>query len=537
MQSIADKIIDTLGKYGVKIVFGIPSIHNMALYEALRKDTSIQHILCRHETTAVHMADGYARTRQRLGVIIASTGPGTGYTIPAIQEAFGACSPILMITTNIARSKIGMGLGSLHELKDQDQMFRTITKSTVCMNPGEDIRLLVQRAIYTAMSDRRGPVYLEIPEDSLYEAYTAQEKKRLEIQEYIRPNENLEKALAYIHGAKQPFIIAGVSTRDPDIARDVKVLAEKIGAPVVSTVLAKGIIAEDHPLSFGNAARRGQLRELIKSCDLAIAIGTRLREVDAKRRGLKLPPLIHLDWDETWVNKNFPADVALLGDISSNLSAIIEGIEATLPITERTEWMRERRENIECEMQSIFSLHPEMLYLSVIRKVLARDSILVTDNTLLGYWAEYFYPAYFPGSLICGKGSTTIGFSFAAAMGAKLAFPKKQVVALIGDGGFLYSDQELATCIRHGIHFPLIVINDNSFGVVSYLQRKKFGKDYETRLTNPDFVAMAGAYGIHGYRADSPDSFEAALKESLQTSSMCLIEVTEHFQGPPFAKY
>ena len=537
MQSSADKIIETLKENGVETVFGIPSIHNIALYEALRKDTSIRHILCRSEAMAVHMADGFARAGQRLGVMIASTGPGTGYTVPGVQEAFDSCSPVLIITTNIASSKIGKGVGALHEFECQDQIFRTITKSTVCAGPEEDMGSLVQRAIHTALSHRRGPVYLEIPEDVLYKPGSGQPKKSPKEPEDTGPIKNLEMAVSLINESRQPLIMTGVSALRPTLARDIQLLAEKIGAPVISTAPAKGIIAEDHPLSFGNAARKGVLRELIGSCDLALALGTRLREVDAKRRGLILPRLIHIDWDDLWVNKNFPADVALLGDLSRILSEILERVAAPSPIRKHTQWIEENRRKVEQETSKIYSLHPQMQYLSVIRSTLARDSVFVTDNTLLGYWAEYFYPTYCPGGLLCAKGSVTLGFSLAAAMGAKLALPERQVVALIGDGGFLYSDQELATCVRHGIHFPLIVVNDHSFQAVSFLQQERFGKTYETQLTNPDFVALAEAYGIQGYRADSLSSFETVLTEALKTGAMSLIELNVDFKEPPFAKY
>lgn len=537
MTSLADKIIETLKEEGVDTVFGIPSIHNMALYDALRKNASMRHILCRSEATAVQMADGFARAGQCLGVMIASTGPGTGYTVPGVQEAFDSCSPLLIITTNIASSKIGKGVGALHEVESQHQIFRTITKSVIRVTPEEDVGSLVQEAVHTALSERRGPVYLEIPEDLLYGPGPGRSKRSGKTPDGGGPIRDLDRAISLINESGQPLIIAGISALQSRTGRDIEILAAKIGAPVVSTAPAKGIIAEDNPFSFGNAARKGVLRELIGSCDLALAVGTRLREVDAKRRGLHLPRLIHVDWDDRWVNKNFPADVTLLGDLSRILPAIVEGIKAEFPVKERSEWIKENRKRMEEETMEIYRLHPVMEYLSVIRAALARDSLLVTDNTILGYWAEYFYPTYCPGGLICAKGSVTIGFALAAAIGAKLAQPERQVVAVIGDGGFLYSDQELATCVRHGIHFPLIVVNDDSFGAVSFLQSQRLGKTYETQLTNPDFVALARAYGIDAYRADSPGAFKTVLTEAIKTGAMSLIELKGDFKEPPFPKY
>ena len=177
MRSSADEIVGILKDADVDAVFGIPSIHNMRLYEALRKDSSIRHILCRQETMAAHMADGYARAGQRLGVVISSTGPGTGYMVPAIQEAWGSCSPVLMITTNIKGAKIGQGFGALHELQDQDTLFRHITKAAMIVRSEDEVQALTREAIHTALSERPGPVYLEVSTDLLDRPISGQGKE------------------------------------------------------------------------------------------------------------------------------------------------------------------------------------------------------------------------------------------------------------------------------------------------------------------------------------------------------------------------
>ena len=166
-----------------------------------------------------------------------------------------------------------------------------------------------------------------------------------------------------------------------------------------------------------------------------------------------------------------------------------------------------------------------------------RESTLVVDNTLLGYWSEYFYPSYIPGGWMGAKGSSIIGFAFAAAVGAKIAAPEKPIAAIIGDGGFLYSTQELATCVRHGIHFPLIVVNSRSYGIIGYLQNLFHYQEHETRLTNPDFIQLAEAYGVGGCRVTSPGELQDALSEALSAREMRLIELMEDFPEPPFAKY
>ena len=181
--------------------------------------------------------------------------------------------------------------------------------------------------------------------------------------------------------------------------------------------------------------------------------------------------------------------------------------------------------------------HVELQYVDAIRDVMPRDGVLVTDNTQLGYWCEYFYPSFRPGGLIAAKGSSPIGFAFPAAIGVKIARPEDKVIALIGDGGFLYCTQELATCVRYHIGFPLIVVNDNAFGVIRYLQKKEFGRDFEADLTNPDFIALAKSFGVHGVRVNTPSQLHDALEEALFSEKMCLIELEAAFPEPAFAKY
>ena len=537
MDSGAMALVKTLKRAGVNAVFGIPSIHNIALYESLRKEPTIKHVLCRQETTAAYMADGFARARNQLGVVIASTGPGTGYVVPAMQEAWGNCSPLLLITTNIPTSKIGKGLGVLHELENQESLFSNITKATILVRSEDDIQDSTQEAIHTALSGRPGPVYLEVPLDLLDKQVSFKTESELDKEEELVTSPNMEKAVSILRASKQPILIVGKEAISVGASADILALSEALVAPVITTSNAKGVISEDHFLSIGNAARRGTVRETVQYCDVALAIGTRLREVDAKRRGLSLSRLIHVDWDARWMDKNFPVEVALTGDIQRIIKTLLEKLEPEPASKERLKWIKKMRNKLEQEVEEIRRARVELEYLDVIRKVLPRESTLVIDNTQLGYWAEYFYPSYCPGGLMAAKGSTTIGFAFAAAIGVKIAYPEKPILALIGDGGFLYSAQELATCVRHKIRFPIIVVNDNAYGVIAYLQRAAYQTEYESRLTNPDFVALANAYRVRGSRVDSPARLATELEMALASEDLWLIELTATFPEPPFGRY
>jgi acetolactate synthase-1/2/3 large subunit len=536
MASGADGIIAALKEAGVDTLFGIPSIHNIRLYEALREAPSIRHILCRQEATAANMADGYARAGKRLGVVAASTGPGTGYTVPAIQEAWGSSSPVLLITTNIHAPKIGRSLGALHELADQDRLFENITKARFTVRQGDDILDMTRRAIRIALAERSGPVYLEVPTDLLTEP-SASAGGGLPAGDAHPSVPDLKAALSLLRRAKQPLLLAGTGAIRADLSEEIRELAEALGAPVVTTTNGKGILAEDHLLAFGHASRRGAVREMVQAADVCLAIGTRLRESDLRQHGLALPRLIHVDWDERWTGKNHETELALTGHLPTIVRGLLKGLDGHAPDEDRSNAVRDMRAALEAEVREIRSARVELAYLDAIRDCLPRESMLCADNTQLGYWAEYFYPSFCPGGLMGTKGSTTIGFSFAAAIGAKVACPEKPVVALIGDGGFLYNSHEFATCIRHGIGFPVIVANDNAYGIIAFLQRGFYKNEYESSLTNPDFVALARAYGAQATRVDSPAGLADALAGALASGKMWLIELAATFPEPPFWLY
>ena len=535
----ADGVVQALKEAGVSTIFGIPSIHNIGLYESLRHEPSIRHIGCRHEAGATHMADGYARASGGLGVIVSSTGPGAGFTVSALQEAWGSCSPVLMITTNIDAAKIGKGLGVLHELEEQTALFRTITKEVIVAQADDDLYALARRAIALAQTGRPGPVCLEVPTDLMAgDAPAAAPTPRDSAPASPSLPPRLDEAVAILRNAKQPLILAGTDASRTDVAGDIQALAEALCAPVITNTPGKGVVPEDHALAFGNAARRMVVKEIVPGCDAAVVIGSRLREVDAKRRGLVLPEqLIHIDWDERWISKNYPAAVPLVGDIAAITRALrnqLEGEPYTGPRQERTAaWRREA----EAEFERLSQERPELQSLRAIRAVLPRDSALVIDNTQLGYWAEYFYPSYRTNGIIGAKGSGLLGFSFPAAIGIKLARPDTPVVGLIGDGGFLYTAQELATCVRHDVGFPLIVVNDEAFGVIDYLQRTAYQEAYQAQLTNPDFPAFAAAFGVPATRVQSPTELQSALDRTLASGEMHLIEYQMSIQEPPFGKY
>jgi acetolactate synthase-1/2/3 large subunit len=542
MAKVSRLLVERLKSRGIRHVFGIPSIHNIGLYDALRDEPSIRHILCRHEGGAAHMADGYARAGKGPGVVIASTGPGVCYTAAPLLEALGSNSPIILITSNIESKRIGRGCGTLHEVSGQDEIFKGIVKGRFCVRDPMEAPSMLDRAFHTALSSRPGPVYLEIPTD-FWDKDIPSDTVPTAVQEQpsSRPwlKEGLDRAVGLLLEAERPLVIAGAGALRAGIGPQVRRLCDALEAPLLTSAEAKGLVSEGESFVFGNAARRGVARRIIESGDLVLALGTRLRHCDFSRRGVEFPKLIHLDWDDSYANKNHRAEIVLTGDIRAISSALAEALEEGAARRRKAGWdLKSLREEMLLERGEISRDCKELLYVDAIRSAIPPDGALVIDNTILGYWAEYFYKALFPGSLVAAKGSSIIGFSFPAAAGLKLACPKRPVAALIGDGGFFYYSQEISTCLRHNIGLPVIVVNDGSFGMIGLLQRQIYKRGgYETDFVNPDLETYAASFGIPSVRVEGPAALSYALSEALSTGGMRLIELAASFKVSPFARY
>ncbi|MFO7965964.1 MAG: thiamine pyrophosphate-binding protein [Desulfobacterales bacterium] len=536
MPKIADRILASLKSNGVTTVFGIPSIHNIGFYDALRRDGSVRHILCRHEGSAVHMADGYARSGAGVGVVIASTGPGAAYTLSPLIEAFYSCSPVLIISSNVRTSQMGKNTGVLHEFRHQESAFKSVTKCRCCLRPDVNVAERVNRVILTARSGRPGPAYLEVPYDMWdMEAGTGAGT----VQDFSpkpRSESDLDAVVERIEKAKRPLIIAGIEAVHAGMASEVTELAVMLDAPVLTDAGGKGIIREDNRLSFGNVTNGGVVKEIHQCCDVTLSIGSRLRYVDFKRRGVVLPGLIHMDWDRQWIDKNFRADIGLVGDVSEMLGSLKRRLGRAIPPERKAfvDRMNAKRERV---LEKTPGISPETTYLDAVRRAIPDSGILVVDNTILGYFAEQLYPSFRPLGLVPAKGASPIGFAFPAAAGLKIACPDIPVAALIGDGGFLYGSQELSTCVANRVGFPVIVVNDGAYRMIDFLQNTHYKAGYETALFNPDFKSLAAAYGIGAACVDSPEQLHDAVADALDSGRMRLIELKTTFPDPPFGRF
>ena len=521
-------VVDALDAWGVEVVFGIPGLHTLSLYDALYQHPRIRHVTTRHEQGAGFMADGYARARGQVGVVLTTTGPAAVNVLTPLATAYAESSPVLLITSGPDTRQTGTDLGALHEMRDQFNTLKGVCGQGRRLCSVEEIPREVDAAFAAMQRQRPRPYVLEVPLD-LLDAEADVPRARAVLEPPVAPDPHaLEKAAALIRSCVRPLLLAGGGAQHA--AAEVRLLAERLQAPVGLTVNGLGILPADHPLLLGDAGAREldhyrrilgkNLGRWMAQADVVIAVGTRLAERTVRAWDAEPGRLIHLDIDAAVIGRQFPVEVGLVGDARAGVQALLQ-LLGEEPIG--TGWSREEMvaESDEAPGEGPF---PEIL--GTVRQALDRDAVLTNDMTLVSYQARRLFSVYAPRSFLSPHYYGTLGFSLPAAIGAKIACPQRQVVALCGDGGFLFTAQELATAKQQRLSLPIVVCNDNKYTAIQRGQERKFGERYiGVELENPDFVLFARSFGIEAVRATSCTALAAALQRALQADLPTLIEV------------
>jgi thiamine pyrophosphate-dependent acetolactate synthase large subunit-like protein len=526
-------VVEALRAEGVRVVFGIPGLHTLHLYEALRTCPTIRHITTRHEQGAAFMADGYARATGQPGVCLAITGPGAANTLTALGNAYSDSSPVLCITSEIAAGFIGEGKEVFHELKDQLGLFGGVTAWNVRDASVAEIPGAIQRGMHSLRTGRPRPAHLQIPIDVL----TASDEVK------IAPSETCERpapdprqvaaAAALLAHSRAPLIYAGGGVNSAGAGAALVALAEQLGAPVVTTYTGKGAIPEDHPLSMGYGLwRRGLTADYLGRADLLLVVGARLAQVETRDWTLPLPrTLVHVDIDPGVISCHYPATVGVIGDALQALEQINEALSAkalrpaSSPAGEISQWRTAERVRLQGD--------PGFAYMAALQTALARNAVVTNDAALVNGWTAHHLPSYMPRSFLFPSGFTALGFALLAALGAKVAFPERQAMAVCGDGGFLFTAQEFATAVQYGLDRLVIIFSDSSYASIARLQKAQFGEAFAADLVNPDFVRLAEAFGAWAARASTPQELGSALGAALRAHQPALIEVPVRLQPPP----
>jgi acetolactate synthase I/II/III large subunit len=513
-----EAVADALIRNGVDTIFGIPGIQLDALYDAFHhRGSKLKVLHTRHEQGAAYMAMGYAQSSDRTGVFAVVPGPGLLNSLTALADAASANLPVLGITGQIPSERIGQGLGFPHELKDQQAVISGIIDWVRRANHPSEVPRLVDAAFRQMRQPRRRPALLEIPPDILAQKSAVLPLSAAPASQAAPPPdlEAIAAAAASLARAKAPLIMVGGGAMGAPAA--VRRLAEKLSAPVVMTQNGRGVIPDDHPLAFNMLC--GQ--EFWREADLVVAIGTRMVTplLSWDRADMEL---IRIDVDPVQITKPRASRHAIVADATAALDALCDELDATSAAAAAWDF----RELAAPVIRRLEELEPVAGFARAVRDAVPRDAIFVSDITQFGVYARFALPVYTPKSYLLPGYQATLGWAYPAALGAQVANPGRKVVTFAGDGGFLFNIQELATAVQHRIPVVAIVFNNSRFGNVHMIQAKNYGgRHIATELKNPDFVALARAFGMAAVRADTPEALGAALKDALSAGAPALIEV------------
>jgi thiamine pyrophosphate-dependent acetolactate synthase large subunit-like protein len=519
-------VVEALRVEGVRHVFGIPGVHNLAIYDALLRQTAIVHILARHEQGAAFMADGYARASGRPGVVLVTTGPGATNALTPLVEAYAGSQPVLVLMSDIPVELLGKGLGALHEVPNQIACFRPVCRWAETITTARDIPGAIQGAFHLFRTGRPGPIALSFPTDLL----TARVETRLGPPgEGRRPPCDvrlLETAAERLARARRPLILAGGGVVAADAAAELRVLATGLQAPVVTTVMGRGAIAETDPLWLGVLPNRRATQPALEAADVVLAVGCRFAHRSVRGLLLRLSfrpdqALIHLDLDAAVIGKLYPPTLGVVGDARDGLAGLVAALGAGAA---ESEWDWDWLGTLRAARAPRYTATIDRL-LNTLRRGLDPRAIVVGDQTGLNYWMEWHFPVLAPRTFLYPIGSATLGYGLPAAIGAKVACPDRQVLAVVGDGGLLFSVNELATAVKYHLAVVYLVLNDGRYGAIKWLQETIYGRWGEAELSNPDVPALAQAFGAEGTRVDDLDALPSALAKALAHPGPTVVEV------------
>lgn len=528
-----DAIIKALMDKGVDTIFGYPGGTVIPFYDMLY-DSDLRHILVRHEQCAAHAAEGYARASGKVGVCLATSGPGATNLVTGIANAYMDSSPIIAITGQVVSNLIG---NDAFQEVDIMGITMPITKHSYQPKDANDIPSIINTSFEIASTGRNGPVLIDVPK----------EVQEQELDDYVlgtiptpgyKPtikgnSKQIAKAAQMLKSAERPFILAGGGTILAGAGEEVKKLAELVKAPVATTLMGKGIVDEKDDISIGMLGMHGKqvANQNVNKTDCLLAIGCRFSDRTTGKLEEFLPEakVIHIDIDPAEIGKNVAVDLPIVGDAKIVLNQLINELEGSK--IDESAWFKSivdfKKSTIPRVSYDDIPLKPQQV-IKEIAGAITEDTIVTTDVGLHQMWAAHFLDISKPRKFISSGGLGTMGFGFPAAIGAKVACPDDAVLAIVGDGGFLMVSQELATIKEHDIPVVIAMLNNRKLGMVYQWQNKMYNKRYsETDLGNtPDFVKLAESFGINAERVEEVDKTQEVLSKALKDNESMLIEIT-----------
>ncbi|WP_078409152.1 thiamine pyrophosphate-binding protein [Priestia abyssalis] len=531
----ADAVVKELVRAGVETAFGIVSIHNMPIYDAILREGSIKLICSRGESGAVNMADGYARATGKLGVVITSTGTGAGNAAGSLVEAWAAGVPLLHLTGEVASPYLGTGRGYIHECKDQLSMMSGACKNAVRLRKPEQAAAVVRKAIQEALTAPTGPVSLEIPID--FQSAIIEDLSLEGMQPAVSKPSSAdfipEQAVMKIAQARRPVIWAGGGVITANASRELQKLAELLGAAVITSQSGKGSIPEDHDQCIGHFAAYELTKEFLRKADLLISVGVRFRGNETSN--WKVPvPQEHIAIDADWqaINRNYQATFGLVGDAKEMLAALVQRLEgkSVSAAPNYIEETRSLRNEVRAQLRA--TLGPYEQFVDGMRDILPRDTILVRDVTVqANVWGSRLFDIYEPRTSIHASGGG-IGQGLPTAIGAQVGCPDQTVVLMAGDGGFMVNVGEMVTAAEENLPVIIVLFDDSGYGVLRNIQDAAYGRQVAVDLLSPDFVKLAESMHYEAVRISSGDEFVSELKKAKERRKPSMIVVDMDAVGP-----
>jgi len=522
-------VIECLKKEEVRVIFGVPGGAIMPLYDALYSEPSIRHILTRHEQGAAHAADGYARATGRVGVCMATSGPGATNLVTGLANAYLDSVPLVAFTGQVPTNLIGTD--AFQEVYISG-ITSSVTKNNYVVRRIEDLAKIIKEAFYIAKTGRPGPVLVDLPKDIQVAETNFEYPKKLSMASYNPTHsghiKQIKMAAQSIEKAKRPVILGGGGVIISNASSELKNLAFKTNTPVTTTLMGLGSFPETHPLSLGMLGMHGTpyANYAISVADLIIALGARFddRVTGKLSEFASQAEVIHIDIDPAEIGKNIQVDIPIVGDLKRVLRKLNEIVKQK----ENVEWLK-RIEDWKRKHPLTYDNNEELKPQFIIEKVYEitqGKAVIVTDVGQHQMWAAQYYQYNEPRTFISSGGLGAMGYGFPAAIGATIGCPEKRIICISGDGSFQMNLQELATAIGRNLNVIVIIMNNSYLGMVRQWQELFFDKRYaETTLKgNPDFVRLVEAYGGTAFRINKKQELYPVLEKALSLNKFVLID-------------
>ncbi len=518
-----EAVAATLTALGVTHVFGIVSVHNLPTYDAINR-AGITIVRSRHEQAATHAADAYARVTGELGVVLTSTGPGAANAVAGLYEAQFGSSPVLMITGQIESRFYGKGKGFLHEAEKQLDMLRSVTRRAETVRRTEDIGRVLTAVADDLRTGRPQPGAVEIPIDLQYRTAEVEIPAPHPVPRIVPDDDAVARAAELLDRAERPLIWAGGGVVSADASAELTALAERLGAPVITSIEGRGSIPEDHPLALGPRTERGAMVPIIGEADVVLAVGTRFQNYATRVWQLPIPgQLVHLDADPGVIGRNYPAAVPIVGDAKVGLAGLLAAVGGG---ASDPGYVERAQKSLQADLeQSREELGPDHWEIwQVVRRLLPRDAVIVRDSTVPTYlWGNRVLPILEPRTSI-RPSSVAIGPGVSLAVGAAIGSGRRTLV-MQGDGGLMLSIGELTTIAEYQLPVVVCVFNDRGYGVLRFIQDAVMDERTGVDLHTPDFVKVAEGMGLTAEAVVGIDAFEPAFRRAVERRGPTLLDV------------